>query len=323
MKCKKCGSSNDNNEKVCSNCGAALYPTIEMRWQGILAGVFAGLIFLYIAYLIYGENDWFYMGIIFSSLMAGVFATIFSKRDNIPTMEDDFNLMLHSFLAGSIFFIVIFPLMSTDPMILLYAPGIGMLAIVGAMLGYLINIARERGLKWKFAAITVSLILAAIVIYMVFFSHLHDEQIYDNKLPLGLSKLYTADSINTKTNQLINNTPIYKINDKTTLKNIKAQYQEMQNLTKISLRVSQELISYSSTPIEKQYASTLKKYSELRLNYYTEMQSAATLTLQGNQTAAKKHYNTAQTLLPQIKSQNTTLTTIQNKNPISTLKYNP
>ncbi|MDP1552340.1 MAG: zinc-ribbon domain-containing protein, partial [Methanobacteriaceae archaeon] len=89
MKCKKCGSSNDDKEKVCINCGAALYHTLEIRWQGILAGVFAGLIFLFIAYLLYGESGWFYMGIIFSSLMAGVFATIFSKRDNVPTLEDD------------------------------------------------------------------------------------------------------------------------------------------------------------------------------------------------------------------------------------------
>ena len=314
MKCKKCGSSNDDKEKVCSNCGAALYPVIEIRWQGILAGVFAGLIFLFIAYLLYGESGWFYMGIIFSSLMAGVFATIFSKRDNVPTLEDDFNLILHSILAGSIFFIVIFPLMSTNPMILLFAPGCGILSIVGAMLGYLINIARERDLKWKFTATTVSLLLAALVIYIVFFSNLHDEQIYGNDLPLVLSELYTADSINANTDKLINNTPIYKIRDKNTLKDIQSQYQEMQNLTKISLRVSQKLISYSSTPIEKQYASTLKKYSELRLNYYTEMESATKLTLQGNKTAAKKHYNTAQTLLPQIKSQNTTLTIIQNKN---------
>jgi hypothetical protein len=315
MKCKKCGSSNDDKEKVCSDCGAALYPVIEIRWQGILAGVFAGLIFLFIAYLLYGESGWFYMGIIFSSLMAGVFATIFSKRENVPTLEDDFNLILHSILAGSIFFIVIFPLMSTNPMILLYAPGFGILSIVGAMLGYLINIARERDLKWKFTATTVSLLLAAVVIYIVFFSHLHDGQNYDEKGSLSLGYLYSANALNENITNLTNNKPTYDIMNKTVLKNITLQYQEMKNNANTSLENSQKLINYSSTPIETEYALALKKYSQLNLRYYTEMELAANTTLHNNIPKAKKHYNNAQKLIPQIKSQNATLTSIQNNDP--------
>jgi uncharacterized membrane protein (UPF0136 family) len=315
MKCKKCSSSNDDKEKVCSNCGAALYHTLEIRWQGILAGVFAGLIFLFIAYLLYGESGWFYMGIIFSSLMAGVFATIFSKRDNVPTLEDDFNLILHSILAGSIFFIVIFPLMSTNPMILLYAPGFGILSIVGGMLGYLINIARERDLKWKFTATTVSLLLAALVIYIVFFSNLHDGQNYDEKGSYSLGYLYSANALNENITNLTNNKPTYNIMNKTVLKNITLQYQEMKNNANTSLENSQNLTNYSSTPIETEYALALKKYSQLNLRYYTEMELAANTTLHSNIPKAKKHYNNAQKLIPQIKSQNATLTSIQNKDP--------
>ncbi|MCK9151795.1 zinc-ribbon domain-containing protein [Methanobacterium alcaliphilum] len=313
MKCKKCGHSNDDNQKVCDECGAVLYPTIEIRWQGIFAGVFAGLIFIFIAYLLYGVHDWFYMGIIFSSSMTGVFATIFSKRENVPTLEDDFNLILHSFLAGSIFFIVIFPLMSTNPIILLYAPGFGMLAIIGAMLGYFINISRERDFKWKFSATVVSFLLAVLVIYIVFFSHLNDEQTYDRLGSYSLGYLYTANAINANISNLTNNKSIYDITNKKILKNITLQYQEMKNNANKSLENSQNLTNYSSNSIETEYALALKKYSEINLRYYTEMEIAANLTLQYNISAAKKHYMSAQKLQPQIKSQNETLTSIQNK----------
>ncbi len=317
MKCKKCGHENEDGQRKCSNCQTPLYPRFQIMWKGILAGIITAFLVLALDYMVYGKEGWFFFGLIFATIISGLVTTIFIKRKNIKA-ADDLNPILNSFLAGAIFYLLSLPVYTFHVSIitLMVTIGFGLFGFIGGTVGLFINIFREQKFIWKITGIIIIILFLSTMTYGLFFSNLSDEhEYYTNLGQYFISPMYLVDAIDNETVNKLNETPIYNIKNHTLLKDTSLRYQRMKNLTNFSLIASDEFIySHASNSIEKEYAISLKKYFNLRLEYYAELEKSANLTIAGNKSQAISHYKKAQKLIHQIEKQKTTFESIENKN---------
>lgn len=318
MKCKKCGTTNEDVQSKCSNCKAPLSPTFQIMWKGILVGVIAAFIVLALDYMVYGKEGWFFFGLAFATVISGLVTTIFIKRENIEAV-DDLNPLLNSFLAGTIFYLLSLPvyIFQVSFIIPILAIGFGLFGFIGGALGFFINIFREQKFIWKITGIVIIILFLSTMTYGLFFSNLSDEhEYYTNLGQYFISPMYLVDAIDNETKVNLNGTRVYNIKNHELLKDTALRYQRMKNLTNFSLIASNEFIYlHASDFIEKEYAKSLEKYFTLRLEYYTEMEKSANLTIDGNRSQSINHYKKAQMLIPQIEKQKTAFKDIENKNP--------
>lgn len=320
MKCRKCGTLNEDDKTRCSNCGASLYPVwdIKILWKSVLSGVIAGVLVLLLGYSIYGTESWFPIAILYSMIVAAMIAAIFARRDEYPPSRDDINCMVNSFLTCVI---ISFPLelalfdVNVYNIIgaLVFAVGAALFGLIGAALGYLIVVLNERRSALKLMGIMGIVLIVTILGYLIFFSNLDNEMAYENNLDASIDDIYLVDAIDQETSMKLNGSLIYNVENETFLKDLDIRYQRVINLTEFSLDLSQEASQYASSDIETEYADALLEYSKLRLDYFTLMEKSVNLTLEGNITEAKKYYYDALTIIPLIIKQNETLGSIENK----------
>lgn len=317
MKCKKCGSENEEGQTKCSKCQALLYPTFQVMWKAILTGVIAGFIVLVLSYLVYGKEGWFFFGLNFAAVISGFVTTLLSKRENVNPAED-YNYILNSFLAGLIFYLVSLPVhaFQFSFIIFILAIGYGLFGFIGGAIGLSINILREQKTIWKITGILIIILVLSAMTYGLFFSNSYNEGRYYHDLgDYCIYSMYFADAINNQTIDKLNGVPVYNIKNQTLLNDVALRYQRLYNITNHGLRPSKELYIYASYSIQKEYGQSLEKYFTLRLEYYTEMEKAANLTIAGKISQAIKHYQKAQKLLPQIQKQKTKIQSVGNKDP--------
>ena len=317
MKCEKCGNENEEGQKKCNNCQYPLYPRFQIMWKSILVGVIVGFLVLGLAYMVYGKEGWFFFGLNFAALISGLVATIFSKRKNMIAVED-YNYILNSFLAGLIFYLVSLPvyIYQFSFAIFILAIGYGLFGFIGGTIGLFINILREQKTVLKITGILIIILVLSTVTYGLFFSNSYNEGRYYHDLGgYCIYSMYFSEAIDNQTIINLNGTPVYNIKNQTLRKDTALRYQRLYNITAFGLRHSKELYPYASYSIQKEYAHSLEKYFTLRLEYYTELEKAANLTINGNRSQAIKHYNKAQKLIPKIQKQKTVINALGNKDP--------
>ena len=134
---------------------------------------------------------------------------------------------------------------------------------------------------------------------------------YDNHLaPLDVNDLIQQEAdtfLNAKTD-----TSEQRMSN---LKEADTRYQRMNNLTKDAQLWNKKMVKDSTSNIKKEYAQALGDYTNLKYDYYNEMEVGIQLEINGDVTGAQTHYQNAKNLQPQIQKQENLLNTIANKDP--------
>ena len=324
MKCKNCGTENQEKEQYCKKCGKSFYELtfkeavsraiFNPNWLNVGLGVTASFIILAIFYGFMDAFDTFVYGMIPALLTGGAVTGILFYNRNVRANYDyvpSVSGAVTGLIAG---FIVLIAIMAqyrgSDGLILfIYLPGYVFWGFVGGALGTIVNMLRKENIKLIIPLAAFLILILAGGGYFLNQSNMdtHYETDYDNQL----LSLTFDDLLQTEADTFLNASGTQK--KMSNLKEAQKRYQRMQNITKDASLWNNKMINDATSDIKNEYAQALGQCINLKLNYYDEMELGIESSINGNSKEAQKHYQNAKNLVPKIQSQENLLTTIISK----------
>ena len=331
MKCKNCGTENQEKEQYCKKCGKSLYELtfkeavsraiFNPNWLNVGLGVAASFIVLAVFYGFMDAFDTFVYGMMPALLVGVAVTSILFRNKNVRAGYDYFPILsgaVTGLIAG---FVVLIAIMaqyrgSEGLILLIFIPGYTFWGLMGGTIGGIINWIREYNIKLIIPFAVILILIVAFVGYSSNQNHTNSQynSAYSNQMgPLVFDELIQAEA-DSFLNKTVNTTQ-QKI---TNLKEAQKRYQRMVGITKVAQSWNKQMVDIASSDVEKEYANALGQYVDLKYDYYNEMNTGIQLAIAGNEKEAQMHYQNAKNLMPHIKSQEKTLSAILNKD--STLK---
>ena len=318
MKCKNCGTDNPNDVIYCENCGKSFYTNkFKLDWKAIGGGTIAGFILLTIFYILWGKSNTFYFGLGPTLILSGAVAAFLSYNKNIES-GNDLNQILQGIMSGLIIGIVaVLALMIADSsssgIFLIFIPGYLFWAFIGGCLGGIANYLRQKN-KLLVIPLAISIIIA-IGLAGYLYNDIQTENAYERNISNIISSLEFNDLLEVEANSHLNKTANNSTGKISNLKEAQIRYQRMIERIKNAQLWNQEVLESNPTPIRKEYSQAMPDYLNLKLNYYTKMEKGVELAIKGDTNGSKTQYNEAKKMIPQIKTQEKLLETIQSKDP--------
>jgi len=326
MKCKNCGTENQEKEQYCRKCGKSFYELtfkeavsraiFNPNWLNVGLGVIASFIILAIFYGFMDAFDTFAYGMIPALLTGGAITGIQFYNLNVRANYDyvpSISGAVTGLIAG---FAVLITIMaqyrgSNGLILFIYLPGYVFWGFVGGALGTIVNMLRKENIKLIVPLAAFLILILSVGGYFLNQSNMdtHYETDYDNQL----LSLTFDDLLQTEADAFVNKTANSAQQNVNNLKEAQKRYQRMQNITKDASLRNNEMINDATSDIKKEYAQALGQYINLKLSYYDEMELGIKSSINGNSKEAQKHYQNAKNLVPKIQSQENLLTTINNK----------
>lgn len=328
MKCKNCGTENQEKEQYCKKCGKSLYELtfkeavsraiFNPNWLNVGLGVVASFIILVVFYGFMDAFDTFVYGMIPALLTGGAVTSILFRNKNVRAGYDYFPILsgaVTGLIAG---FIVLVAIMaqyrgSEGLILLIFIPGYTFWGLMGGTIGGIINWIKEYNIKLIIPFAVILILILSVGGYFLNQSNMdnHYGTDYDNQL----LSLNFDDLLQTEADTFLNKTANSVQKNVNNMKEAQKRYQRMQNITKDASLWNNEMINDATSDIKKEYAQALGQYINLKLNYYAEMELEIESSIDGNSKEAKKHYQNAKSLVPKIQSQENLIATIINKDP--------
>ena len=324
-RCKNCWTDNPDTAERCQKCGRSL--NNETWWnnkkfrldiRAVIWGILTAVILSVTAYYLFGASNTFLWGLFIIPFVSGCVTTVLAYRKE----TNNNNAILNSLVTGIIIGVIVvmgatIALHSVrttiEPIALMWIPSIAIIALLGGLLGSIINTAIENGKKS--AVIITAVLIGAIALggYGIYQFELNAS--YDNGAYVLSLELDFMDIIQSEADAYLNapyTTPPQRLSN---LKNAEVKYERLVNITNAAKPQSDEMIGNSSSSVKEEYAVAMGAYLQLKHNYCTEMYKGIQAEISGNAAEAQKHYQNAQNLIPQIQSQNNQITVIINKDP--------
>ena len=319
MKCKNCGTENPDDVIYCENCGKSFYTNkFKLDWKAIGGGAIAGFILLTLLYLLWGKSNTFYFGLGPTLILSGAVAAFLSYNKNIES-GNDLNQILQGIVAGLIIGIVaVIALMIADPssgsgIFLIFIPGYLFWAFIGGCIGGIANYLRQKN-KLLIIPLAISIIIA-ISLAGYLYNDIQTENKYELNIGNTMTSLAFSDLLEVEADSYLHKTANNSTDKISNLKEAQIRYQRMIERINNAILWNHEVLDSNPTPIRNEYSQAMADYLNLKLNYYTKMEKGVELAIKGDTIGAKTQYNEANKLIPQIKTQEKLLETIQSKDP--------
>jgi hypothetical protein len=314
MKCKNCGTENPDNAKRCETCGKPPEEgKIRIYYAQIGIGSVIGLILISIFNFLWGVDSVLLSGLFVAVIVSGCITTVISYNKNFK-VGYDYNPIIQGTIVGFIVsFLTMVMIISQDPsrgtVLFIFVPGLVFWGFLGSSLGIIINFIRERDTRLIIPLAIAIILICSAIGYTSNSNHISSE--FETSIENQMCNLAFNDLIQIEADSYLNKSS----NNASNLKEAQLRYKRMIQLTNEASPWNSDMLKSSSSDIEKEYTQSLGKLLDLKLEYYTEMEKGIELTLNGDRTEAKTHYQNAKKLIPQINKQEALLTTIASKDP--------
>lgn len=314
MKCKNCGTENPDNPDFCIKCGKPFYlKKYNLDWNAIGGGAIAGIFTIAIIYSLCGLENTFYSGVGPALIIAGAVGTILSYNKNLDAGYD-LNPLLQGTLAGLIMGLgVVVALMSQSPDItfLIFIISYAFWGFVGACLGAVVNIIRQKDIRLLIPLAIILILGLAAIGYLN--TSIQTNNDYETEFSNTMTSIAFNNLIQVEADSYLNKTPKNSTDKISNLKEAQIRYQRMIELTKDAQLWNKEVLKHDSSSIQIEYAKAMAHYLDLKLEFYNETEKGIELALTGDTMGAKKQYNEAKKLIPQITKQKELLDSIASK----------
>ncbi len=317
-RCKNCWTDNPDTAERCQKCGRSLDETwwknkkFRLYPQAIISGLLTTAVLFAVGSYLFGVSNTFGFGFFPIPFISGCVATVLAYRKEADTN----NSLLNSLAMGIILSICVIVGTivaaglvdaSLNPVILIMIFPVTIATLIGGGLGTVINTAIENGRRSTITIISILICVIALGGYGAYQLSLNGH--YENGAYVLSYELDFMDIIQPEADVYLNASQQRLSN----LKNAEVKYGRLVNITNAAKPQSDEMIGNSSSSIKQEYADAMGMYLQLRHNYCLEMYQGIQSEINGNMGEAKKHYQNAEKLIPQIQSQKDQITTIINK----------